>query len=518
MIKGGQSRFEILQTTLTPFRVRRRAGWSTGESSRSVAAARFYGMNRILLVSLVGIGSHIAAAQAHPAKLSPAVTRFIAVDDSVVALTHVRVIDGTGRPSLEDQTVVIRDGRIAAVGKAASVSVPSSARVLDLAGHTVIPGLVGMHEHTYFATSARLSQMAITAPRLYLANGVTTIRTTGSMYPYVEINMKRAIEEGTLAGPRMHITGPYLNGDPSSPLSYERHLRSEAEARRVVDYWAEEGATWLKVMSTVSRSLLAAIIDEAHQHGMRVTAHLCSVTFREAAALGIDNVEHGLITDSDYVPDKQPDACPRDNMKKQVDVDPNGEAVKRSIRELVARHVAVTSTLSVYELFVAGRAKLDPRALDALAPAVRAEVEASHEALGTEKAEFDLPPLLFQKMMQYDRAFVRAGGLLVSGVDPWGNGSLPGYGDLRNFELFVEAGFTPEEAIKIMSANGATLLGESGWHGTIEAGKVADLAVINGNPVRSPGEIYNMTLVFRDGIGYDSKKLIESVKGQVGLR
>ena len=469
-----------------------------------------------LPLALCAAGTPVAA-QSRPG-LKPAVARFVAADDSVIALTHVRVVDGTGRPALDDQTILVRRGHVAAVGPATTVSVPTSARVLDLSGHTVIPGLVGMHEHTYFASGTRLSQMSVSAPYLYLANGVTTIRTTGSFFPYAEVNMKRAIDEGRLAGPRMHITGPYLNGDPSSPLSHERHLRSESDARRVVDYWAAEGATWLKVMGTISRQVLAALIDQAHMRGLRVTAHLCSVTFREAAALGIDNVEHGLITDSDFVPGKELDVCPRDNMKRQVDVDVDGDAVKRSMRELVARHVAVTSTLSVYELFVPGRAKLDPRALEALAPDIRADVEASYTSLGTEKSEFDLPPALFQKMMQYDRAFVRAGGLLVAGVDPWGNGSVPGYGDLRNFELFVEAGFTPEEAIKIMSANGAALLGEGAWHGTIEPGKVADLAVIHGDPVHVPSDIYNTTLVFRDGIAYDSKKLIESAKGQIGIR
>lgn len=450
--------------------------------------------------------------------MSPAVMRFVAVDAPVVALAHVRVVDGTGRPALDDQTILISGGRIAAVGKAASVAVPAPARVLDLTGHTVIPGLVGMHEHTYFRTTTRLSAMSVTAPRLYLANGVTTIRTTGSMFPYNELNMKRAIDGGTLAGPRMHITGPYLNGTGASPLSQERYLANEGEARRVIAYWAAEGATWIKVMSDVTRPLLAVMIDEAHKHGMKVTAHLCSVTFREAAALGIDDLEHGLITDSDYVPDKQPDVCPPENMHRQVDVDVDGEAVRRSMRELVARHVALTSTLSVYELFVPGRARLDPRALAALRPEERAEVEASVAALGTEKAEFNLPPLLFQKMMRYDAAFVRAGGLLVAGVDPWGNGSLPGYGDLRNFELLVEAGLKPEEAIKVMSANGAMLLGEGDRRGTIEVGKAADLAVIRGDPERTAADIYNVTLVFRDGIGYDSAKLIESVKGQVGLR
>lgn len=464
---------------------------------------------------------HGAAAQTRPA-LSRATQRFVAVDSPIVALTHVRVIDGTGRPAREDQTIVIDGTRIAAVGPASTVAIPASAKVLDLRDHTVIPGFVGMHEHTYYQTETRLSQMSITAPRLYLANGVTTIRTTGSMFPYNELNMKRAIDRGEMAGPRMHVTGPYLNGLPSHASSPERHLETESDARRVVAYWGAEGATWVKVMGTVSRAMLGAIIDEAHKHGMKVTAHLCSVTFREAAALGIDDVEHGLITDSDYVPDKQPDVCPRDNMKVQVKVDVGGNAVARSFTELVAHHVAVTSTLSVYELFVPGRAKLDPRAMEALSPDERREAEKAIAGLTDtsipDSLTYRLDLLLFQKMLRYERAFVRAGGLLVSGVDPWGNGSLPGYGNLRNFELLIEAGFTPEEAIKIMTANGAALLGELAVRGTIETGKIADLAVIRGNPVRTPSDIYHMSLVFRDGVGYDSAKLIESVKGQVGLR
>src|SRR5262249_48737516 len=162
-------------------------------------------------------------------------------------------------------------------------------------------------------------------------------------FPYNELNMKRAIDGGTLAGPRMHITGPYLNGTGASPLSQERYLANETEARRVIAYWAAEGATWIKVMSDVTRPLLATMIDEAHKRGRKVTAHLCSVTSREAAALGIDDLEHGLITDSDYVPNKPPDVCPPENMHVQVDVDVEGEAVRRSMRELIARHVALTS-------------------------------------------------------------------------------------------------------------------------------------------------------------------------------
>ncbi|MEP6833145.1 MAG: amidohydrolase family protein [Gemmatimonas sp.] len=455
----------------------------------------------------------VVHAQARPT-LSDAARAFVAVDAPVVALTNVRVIDGTGRPAQEDETIIISDGKITAVGRASAIVVPVSARVLDLRGQTVVPGFVGMHEHTYFAAGPQLTQMSMSAPRLYLANGVTTIRTTGSFFPYAELNMKQAIANGTIAGPRMHITGPYLNGGPAGSRSLERYLNTEEETRRVITYWAAEGATWLKLMGNVTRQILGVAIDEAHKHGMKVTGHLCSVTFREAAALGIDNVEHGFITDSDLVPDKQPDVCPADNMIKQVDVDVNGPLVQASIKELVARGVAVTSTLSVYELFVQSRSRLDPRAMEALSPETRRLVEAAH----ADAKEFVLPTTLFQKMMVYERQFVRAGGLLVSGVDPWGNGSLPGYGNLRNFELYIEAGFTAEEAIQIMSANGAKLLGELAQRGTIEVGKVADLAIINGNPIRNPEQIYNVSVVFRDGIGYDSAKLIASVKGQVGVR
>lgn len=454
-------------------------------------------------------------AQARPA-LSPLTREFVTVDAPVVALAHVKLIDGTGRAATEDQTIIIRGDRIAAVGSSASVAIPAGARVLDLRGHTVTPGFVGMHQHTYFRTDTRLSQMSMTGPRLYLANGVTTIRTAGSMYPYNELNMKRAIEQGEIPGPRMHITGPYLNGEGSSD-GLQRQLLTEDEARRVVAYWASEGATWLKFQGSITRAVMKAAIDEAHKHGMKATGHLCSVSFREAAALGIDNLEHGLITNSDYIPDKQPDVCPNDNMRRQIEVDVDGDAVKATFRDLLARKVALTSTLSVYELFVPGRARLSPAALDVLAPPVRAEVEASFASL-TQPNAFIVAPLLFQKMMKYDRAFARAGGLLVAGVDPWGNGSLPGFGDLRNFEILVEAGFTPEEAIQVMTSNGATLLGESDRYGTVAAGKLADLAVFRGDPTRTSADIERVVLVFRDGVGYDSAKLIASVKGEVGVR
>jgi imidazolonepropionase-like amidohydrolase len=437
-------------------------------SARSPGAWRRVCLTPLLSLALPA-GAQAQDATGRPT-LAPAARRFVQVDAPVVALTHVRVIDGTGAPAREDQTVILQDGRIAGVGPAARMAIPSGATRLDLSGHTVTPGFVGMHEHTYFRSTSRTSQMSTSGPRIYLALGVTTIRTAGSMFPYSEINMKRAIETGETVGPRMHITGPYLNGSASAD-GLNRALASADEARRVVAYWGEEGATWLKFSGNISRAILGAAIEEAHKHGMKVTGHLCSVTFAEAAALGIDGLEHGFITNSAYVADKVPDVCPAANMRTQVDVDVASPVVQASIRQLVEHHVALTSTLAVYETFVKERATLPPRAMALLAPDVRAEVEADHAALG--KDGFAVPERLLKKMMAWERDFVRAGGLLTAGVDPWG---------------------------------------------TIAPGKLADLVVLRGNPVARPADIYDVVTVFKDGVGYDSAKLLEETKGLVGIR
>ncbi len=470
--------------------------------------------NRFAVLVGLALASIRASAQDRP-QLSPAARQFVVISAPVVALTHVTLIDGTGAPPRSDQTILLQDGKIVGLGPSDRLTIPSGAQVVVLNGHTVTPGFVGLHEHTYFSATTRVTEMSTTGPRLYLGNGVTTIRTAGSMFPYAEINMKRAIDTGAMAGPRMHITGPYLNGTAAAG-SLSRGLATEEEARRVVKYWGEEGATWLKFQGNVSRAILGAAIDEAHRHGMKVTGHLCSVTFREAAALGIDDLEHGLITNSDFVSGKQPDVCPPDNMRMQVGVDLDGPLAREVQRDLLARKVALTSTLAVYETFVPERATLRPRAMEMLAPDTRAEVEAVHAALATDA--FNVPQALFLKMMRHDLDWFRAGGLLGAGVDPWGTGMLPGFGDLRNYEIFVEAGFTPSEAIQVMSLNGARILGEEGHYGSVALGKQADLVVIRGDIVAHPGDIYNITLVFKDGVGYDSNKLLDSSRGLVGIR
>ncbi|MGQ0561239.1 MAG: amidohydrolase family protein [Gemmatimonadota bacterium] len=450
-------------------------------------------------------------------KLAEGTRSYVSVAEPVVALTKVRVIDGTGAPARANQSVIIRNGRIAEIGPSASTPAPADARVLDLSGHSVMPGIMGLHNHTFYTTSRRSIQANFSFPRLYLASGVTTIRTTGSMSPYSELNLKKRIDEGEVPGPRMHVTGPYISGDGAGSGMYE--VGTPEDARRVVAYWAGEGATWFKFYTSITRAEMKAAIDEAHKHGLKLTGHLCSVGYREAVALGIDALEHGLFANSEYHPAKQPDQCPARVSASHAALDLNSPQVKATFDDMVKNGVAMTSTLAVYELFVPNRpAELDTRMLAAMSSETREEYLATRKRLA-ENPQAASSPEVFKKAMAYERAFAAAGGLLGAGADPTGNGgALAGFGDQRNHELLVEAGFTPLESIRIMTLNGAKILGVERDLGSLEVGKIADLAVVRGDPASTPRDIRNVTLVFKDGVGYDSAKLIESVQGTVGVR
>ena len=451
-----------------------------------------------------------------PDSLSEEVLKYIEVDTAVMALTHVRLIDGTGAAPTTDQTILIRNGRIADVGPAAGVRIPDGARTMELSGHTVIPGLIGMHDHLFYtAAGGRAAQMSYTGPRLYLASGVTTIRTAGGRAPYAEINLRDNINRGNVPGPHIHLTAPYITGAAGGGSMDV--VTTPAEARRFVAYWASEGATWIKAYTDIRRSELGAAISEAHRRGIKVTGHLCSVSFREALALGIDNLEHGMLTASDFDPSKQPDVCPVTVIGRNNEGDPRSETARAVIQAMVRRGVSMTSTLAVYEPFVANRPTKEPRVLNAMAPEVRESyLKMRHEIDSTGTGPIAAEGL--KSAMIFEKEFVDAGGLLAAGVDPTGlGGALAGYGDQRNYELFIEAGFTPVQAIRIMTLNGAKILGIQQRLGSVERGKLADLVVLQGDLTEDPAVIRRPTLVIKDGIGYDPAKLIASIQGRVGI-
>ena len=469
----------------------------------------------------IGAGLLLAAAILPAQSLTNDVKAFVSVDAPVVALTHVRVIDGTGAPAREDQTVVISGGKIQAVG--ASVAVPSGAKVMDLAGYTVIPGLVGMHDHLFYPLGGGFfGEMGFSFPRLYLACGVTTIRTTGSIEPYTDLEIKKRIDSGQAAGPKMHVTGPYLEGKGAQIVQLHE-LAGPEDAKKAVAFWMDQGVTSFKAYMHITRAELAAAIAEAHARKATVTAHLCSVTWPEAAALGIDDLEHGPIYyDMEFAPKKEADACPsaRAMYDLTAKLEMSDPKVKDLIATLVRHKVAVTSTLPVFELQAPGRPQLQERVLAAMTPEARSGY-LTRRSGGTTPPSGPPPDwaALLKKEMEFEFAFAKAGGTLLAGCDPTGiGGTLAGFGDQREVELLVEAGFTPVEAIQVQTQNGAKFLGIADRVGTIAPGRQADLVVIHGDPSKTIADIEKVETVFKDGVGYDSSKLIDSVRGLVGLR
>jgi imidazolonepropionase-like amidohydrolase len=464
---------------------------------------------------------------------SAEVRKFIRYDSRLIALTHVRVIDGTGAPAQEDRTVILRDGRIEAITDGARAT-PPGAQVIALEGHSVMPGLVGMHNHLMYTASIHVdedgkvpppgffvTEIAFSAPRLYLAAGVTTMRTAGSIEPYTDLNIRRLIDTMQIPGPHLDVTGPYLEGKDSF-FPQMAVLDEREHARRTVEFWADQGVTSFKAYMKISQAVLGAAIDAAHKRGLKLTGHLCSVDYRQAALLGIDNLEHGpVFTDSEFVPGRKKDMCPSGAAIaaswERLELD--SPQVQALIRELVARKVAITSTLPVFEAMIATRPPLSERQKALMsAESLRSHLVARANAALAPARAARLEAAL-QKEMAFELAFARAGGLLLAGPDPTGNGgTLPGFGDQRELELLVEAGFTPVEAIRIGSANGARYLGKLDRIGTIEAGKQADLVVLRGDPSRRIADVENVEIVFKDGIGYDSAQLAASVRGMVGVR
>jgi imidazolonepropionase-like amidohydrolase len=468
------------------------------------------------------------AVHAQSSELSKAVQEFVRVNSGKVVLTHVRIIDGTGAPAVEDQNVVIDGGKIIAIQKGADLAADKTTAVLDLHGYTVMPGIVGMHDHLFYIARPNLdarrhsddpilvTQMTFSAPRLYLANGVTTMRTTGSVETYADLNLKRDIDAGKLVGPHIDVTGPYLEGSESYFLQMP-HLTGPDDARQTVEYWADRGVTSFKAYMNITRAELKAAIDAAHKRGIKVTGHLCSVTYKEAAELGIDDLEHGFFVNTQLDSDKKPDLCSQSSGDETLArMDAGSADAKDLITLLVSQHVAITSTLPVFEGDLGGgRPPLRQQALDAMSPEAREQFFLLRQPR-TSAPRID-PELLWKHDLALERAFVAAGGLLLAGPDPTGRGDvLPGFGDQREIELLVEAGFSPVEAIKIATLNGAVYLGKEKHIGSIAVGKNADLVVIKGDPSKQISDVENVEIVFKDGIGYDSRKLLDSVRGRYG--
>lgn len=455
-------------------------------------------MTEVWKLAAITLTFHALATGTAPARAEEEVDPRIAVEAPAIALVGVRVIDGTGRAPLENQTLVIEGGRIQAIGPAGEVTVPADAARLDLAGRTVLPGLVMLHEHiNYFSGRAVWHPQPLSFPPLYLAAGVTTIRTAGTESPTVDRNLKLRIEAGGAVGPRIHLTGPMFNG-PAGGFLGDLVLETPEQARQSVDYWADRGFTSFKVYSDIAAEVLAAVIEAAHARGLTVAGHLGSVSCRDAAGLGIDTIEHSF------------HSCRADlgenPLHEGVETLLASPAFLGLVEKLVESGAVMVATPMMWS------ARLSDEELDMLHPQAR-EIFL-RDAIA--------PPPWWpdhasqREYLALDRAYADAGGRLGIGSDPGNTGQIAGYSALRVLENLVEAGWPPLEVIRLATSNNAQILGVAETVGTLAVGLAADLIVVPGDPSQEIGAIRKAELVFKEGVGYDPAELRASVRGKVG--
>ena len=474
-------------------------------------------MKKIWVVALL-LSKNFFALPLQAQSFTPQVIAFIKVKAGTIAISNVKIIDGSGAPAKEHQTILIQNDLITATGNSKEITIPADAIVIDGTGKTLIPGLVMLHEHLYYTSPAEeffnITEMPITFPRLYLAAGVTTTRTGGSIEPQTDLNLKRMIGEGKMLGPDMDITAPYMErkGFDIPGLNV---IKDSAEATASVIFWANKGCTSFKMYMHATKDDLIAVVREAHQRGLKVTGHIGTLTYREAAENGIDNLEHGFMASSDFAPGKKEGELDNAAVRKSlINLDANSAQMKELMQFLISKKVAVTSTLPVFEPYT-GSEIVHGGGLDALIPQIQ---EKQTKQWNQMQHKDSVSIGLFKKELGWEKQFYDAGGLLVAGTDPTGAGrTIAGYSNYREIELLVQAGFSAVQAIKICTLNGAVYLGRTKDIGTIEKGKKADLVLINGDIEKNIKNIRNTEIVFKKGVGFDSKKIFDSVKGKVGL-
>lgn len=424
-------------------------------------------------------------------------SKYVIYDQPEIVFEHARVVDVLNGIVLEEYSVLIANGKIVDIKKTGKLSVPKGAKVVDLTGKTILPGLVMLHEHLNYNNGAAVWQFhPVSFPKLFLAAGVTTLRTAGAENPMYDLNLKRQIDNGVVIGPRMVVTGPMFN-DVSGGFLGDFIVTTYEEGRKATAFWAEQGCAWFKVYSDISQDALRGVIDEAHSRGLRVTGHLGKMSCTEATKLGIDNIEHSF------------GSCASD-LKLPWDttwnIKPDQKEATELINLLVERKVTLTATPFSDSDF------RNAAQLDYLSTDERKRIEGYLQ---------DPPPFMPQEvndkqLRPLEKLFAKSGGRILLGADAADCGILPGFQNHNAMVSMVKAGWTPLEILRMTTIDAAIFLKIDQELGSIEVGKNADLLIVSGKPDQKMEDIRNVELVFRNGIGYDSKALRERAKGLVG--
>lgn len=445
-------------------------------------------------------------------KFKEANKAFITADQPVILVRDARLLDGVHWQAAEHQDMLVRDGRVAAIG--AKIEAPDGAKIIDAGGKTLMPGLVMVHEHlmAYVPVGARpVSYTSPYVPQVMLAYGTTTARTAGGFDLEGDIALKRQIDAGWLPGPDLDVT-VFIEGPKS--MDTMPKLEDAAAARREVAYWANRGATSIKLFFDATPDIAAGAVAEAKAHHMGIAGHLCATHVETAAKLGLETLEHGTLAAYDLVPGTDEKSCPglerqTAMLKQMATLDAQGPEVGRLFKILLDHNIAITPTLATREAYLCNpivppppreRALLSrPDTIESPAPCFPG-LDGAMEMKGIAFAA--ATAIRYHKM----------GGTLLVGTDGW---LVQGAGGPREMETLVSAGLTPMEVLKAATIDGARAIHRGETVGSLEVGKRADFLLVDGKPDENISDIRKLSAVFKDGIGYDPQKLYDDAKGKI---
>jgi imidazolonepropionase-like amidohydrolase len=411
------------------------------------------------------------------------------------AIVGATLVDGTGKPAVADSAVVVENGRIVVAGPRASVKVPSDAAIFDAKGKTLLPGLWDMHAHF---------EQVEWGP-IYLAAGVTTVRDVGNELEFIEA-VRDAVQNGGGLGPRFLLAGIV---DGSGPLADGlQHVDSPADAKHWVSEYKKRGFQQMKIYSSVTLENVKAICDGAHKVGMTCTGHIPNgLNVYQGVQAGMDQVNHIQSVLETLAQSSKPQTLTRQQtMEAEAAVDPTSAAAQTEIAFLKEHGTVIDPTLANYEMMLHDAAE----PYDTLEPGLDKVASELAEPLTNTGAGRDVAATA-KKVLANSVALVaalhRAGVRIIAGTDQ----TVPGYSLYRELELYAQAGFTPLEAIQAATLVPAQVMGIDREVGTVEAGKRADLILLDANPLEDIHNIRTVRFVVANGVMYPTAKLWESV-------
>jgi imidazolonepropionase-like amidohydrolase len=411
-----------------------------------------------------------------------------------IALVGGTLIDGTGRDPVPDSVVVIEKGRIVEAGPKSRVKIPSGAQKVDVRGKTILPGLWDMHAHF---------EQVEWGP-IYLAAGATTVRDCGNEFEFITA-VRDAVASGHGLGPRLLLAG-IVDGTGPSALGVAR-VDTPEQAKMWTDKYHDAGFQQMKIYSSVKLEEVKDVAEEAHRLGMTVTGHVpIGLNAYQTIEAGQDQINHIPYIVDIMVPTLPADASRLDHANAAANLDLNSPAAQQAIAFLVQHGTVVDPTLALFEFFSASTAKpaasIEPGVLK-----VAPELQAILADVGPPSPQAEIREKVFAKELAVVGALHKAGVPIVAGTDQ----TVPGHSLHREIELYVQAGFTPMEAIQAATIVPARVMGLDKEIGTVEAGKRADVIILDGNPLESIRNVRKVEFVITNGIMYHCAELWRSV-------